>query len=172
MSTTTGTSLYAALARSTQGWTPQVGTVSEALTLSAIEDKYLSAVEYAQVGDQYAIFVNKSLFKKYGDILTAMRRTVDKTQLLGGWTGLEFAAGNGTVGVFLDFDVPDGEVLIVNLDTWTLCQVSDLDWLESPSAGALVRTTDYITYQATMVWFMNLLCVSPGANGRLTQKTD
>jgi len=172
LSTTTGTSLYAALARSTQGWTPQVGTVSEALTLSAIEDKYLSAVEYAQVGDQYAIFVNKSLFKKYGDILTAMRRTVDKTQLLGGWTGLEFAAGNGTVGVFLDFDVPDGEVLIVNLDTWTLCQVSDLDWLESPSAGALVRTTDYITYQATMVWFMNLLCVSPGANGRLTQKTD
>ena len=172
LSSTTGTSTYAGVARSTQGWTPQVGTTSEALTLSAIEDKYLSAIEYAQVGDQYAIFVNKSLFKKYGDLLTAMRRTVDKTTLLGGWTGLEFAAGNGSVGVFLDFDVPDGEVLIVNLDTWTIAQVSDLNWLESPTGGALVRTTDYITYQATMVWFMNLLCVAPGANGRLTQKTD
>jgi hypothetical protein len=170
LSSSTGT--YAGVARSTQGWTPQIGTTSEALTLSAIEDKYLAALEYAQVGDQYAIFVNKSLFKKYGDLLTAMRRTVEKTQLLGGWTGLEFAAGNGTVGVFLDFDVPDGEVLIINLDTWTICQVGDLNWLESPTGGALVRTTDYITYQATMTWFMNMICVCPAANARLTQKTD
>lgn len=172
LSSSTGTSTYAGVARSTTGWTPQVGTTSEALTLSAIEDKYLGALEYAQVGDQYAIFVNKSLFKKYGDLLTAMRRTAEKTELLGGWTGLEFAAGQGTVGVFLDFDVPDGEVLIVNLDTWTICQVGDLNWLENPTGSALVRTTNYITYQATMTWFMNMLCVCPAANGRLTQKTD
>jgi len=172
LSSSTGTSEYAHVARSTHGWTAQVGTTSEALTVSAIEDRYLSALEYAQVGDQYAIFVNKTLFKKYGDLLSALRRNVDKTQLLGGWTGLEFAAGSGTVGVFLDFDVPDGEVLIVNLDTWTICQVSDMDWMESPSGGALVRTTNYLTYEATMAWFVNMLCVAPGANGRLTQKTD
>ena len=52
------------------------------------------------MGDRYAIFVNKTLYKKYGDILTSLRRTVNETDLLGGWTGLEFAAGAGRVGVF------------------------------------------------------------------------
>jgi len=172
LSSSTGTSLYANVARSTYGWSPQFGSTSEALTLSRMEDKYLAAREYGMQGDQYAIFVNKTLYKKYGDILTSMRRTVNQTDLLGGWTGLEFAAGAGKVGVFLDYDVPDGECLIVNLDTLTVCQVSDLDWLESPNEGALLRRADYITYQATMVWFTNLLCLCPAANGKLAQKTD
>lgn len=171
LSASTGTSTYAGVARSTIGWTPQLGTTAEALTLSAIEDKYLSAIEYAQMGDRFAIFMNKSLYKKYGDLLTAYRRTVNSTELLGGWKGLEFAAGGSSVGVFLDFDVPDGEVIILNLDTWTICQVSDMDWLDDPS-GSLIRRRDKITYQATMVWFTNLLCTCPAANGRLCQKTD
>jgi hypothetical protein len=170
LSSTTGTSTYAGVARSTTGWAPQFGSVNEALTLSRMEDSYLAASEYAQVGDQYIILVNKTLFKKYGDLLTAMRRVVNQTDLLGGWKGLEFAAGGGNVGVFLDYDVPDGEVLILNLDTWTICQVSDLDWMESPNEGAMLRVADSIKYQATMVWFANLLCLCPAANGRETQK--
>ena len=54
-----------------------------------------------------------------------MRRTVDTAELLGGWKGLEFAAGAGDVGVFLDYDVPDGENSILNMDSSTICQVSD-----------------------------------------------
>jgi hypothetical protein len=171
LSSSTGTSQYAGVARSTYGWTPQVGTTSGALTLSAMENVYLAAKKFSQMGDQFAIFVNKSLYKKYGDLLVALRRTVNETDLLGGWTGLEFAAGAGRVGVFLDYDVPDGEVLVVNLDSWTICQVSELGWLEDAKEGSLFRRPDKITYQATMVWFMNLLCRAPGANGRLTQKT-
>jgi hypothetical protein len=171
MSSSTGTSTYAGLARSTYGWTPQVGTASGALTLSAMETQYLAAKKFAQMGDQYAIFVNKTLYKKYGDLLTALRRTVNETDLLGGWTGLEFAAGAGRVGVFLDYDVPDGECEIIDLDSWTVCQVSDLGWLEDAKEGSLLRRPDKITYQATMCWFTNLLCRAPGANGRLTQKT-
>jgi hypothetical protein len=171
LSSSTGTSLYAKLARSTHGWTPQVGTTSGALTLGAIETQYLAAKKFAQMGDQYAIFVNKTLYRKYADILTAMRRVVNETELLGGWTGLEFAAGAGKVGVFLDYDVPDGEVEIINLDSWTIAQVSDMGWLEDVREGALFRRPDYITYQATMAWFTNLICRAPAANGRLTQKT-
>jgi len=170
LSSTTGTSTYAGVARSTYGWTPQLGTASAALTISTMETRYLAAREFGQMGDRYAFFVNKTLYKKYGDILTSLRRTVNETDLLGGWTGLEFAAGAGRVGVFLDYDVPDGEVLLINLDTWTITQVSDMRWLEDPS-GTLVRRRDAITYQATMVWFTNLICVCPAANGRDTQKT-
>ena len=172
LSSSTGTSTYAGVARNTVGWTPQFGSVSEALTLSRMEDSYLAAKEYSQEGDQYIILVNKTLYKKYGDILTSMRRAVNETDLLGGWTGLEFAAGAGRVGVFLDYDVPDGEVIVLNLDSWTLCQVSDLDWLEDPSGGGLLRLQNTITYQATMVWFANVMCLAPAANGKETQKTD
>lgn len=171
LSSTTGTSQYAGVARSTVGWTPQFGSVAEALTLSRMEQSYLSAREYSQEGDQYAIFVNKTLFKKYGDILTSMRRTVNQTDLLGGWTGLEFAAGAGKVGVFLDYDCPDGEVIILNLDSWTICQVGDLDWLEDPNGGSLLRLSNKIQYQAEMAWFVELICLAPAANGRETQKT-
>jgi hypothetical protein len=172
LSSSTGASTYANVARSTYGWTPQIGTVSEALTLSEMEDKYIAAREYAMAGDRYAIFVNKTLYKKYGDILTTLRRTVNETELLGGWSGLEFQIGMGKVGVFLDYEVPDGEVLIINLDSWTVCEVSPMSWLEGPDGKPMIRRRDSITYQATMVWFTNLLCRAPGANGRLTQKTD
>lgn len=171
LSSTTGTSTYAGVARSTLGWTPQFGSASEALSLTKMEQRYLSAKKYAQIGDKYAIFVNTTLYKKYGDLLTSLRRTVNETDLLGGWTGLEFAAGAGKVGVFLDYDVPDGEVLIINMDTWYLCQVSDMNWMENPNEGSMLRLANKIQYQATMVWFANLLCVAPGANGRETQKT-
>lgn len=169
---TSGT--YAGLARSSsEVWAPQTDSTSEALTLSRMENKYLAARKYAQSGDKYAIFMNRSLYQKYGDLLVAMRRTVNATELMGGWTGVEFAAGAGKVGVFLDYQVPDGEVLILNLDTWKLCQVSDMDWMENPTAegGSLLRVANSIKYQATMAWFMNFLCVAPAANARLSRKT-
>ena len=171
LSSSTGTSTYAGVARSTTGWTPQFGSVSEALTLTRMENTYISAKEYAALNNQYIILVNKTLYRKYGDLLTAMRREVNETDLLGGWTGLSFAAGAGRVGVFLDYDVPDGEVLIVNLDTWTICQVGDMDWLEDPQGGNLLRLQNTIKYQAGMVWFSNALCLAPAANGRQVQKT-
>ena len=156
LSSSSGTSEYAGVARNTYGWTPQLGTVSEALSLSAMEDEYISAREFAMSGDRYAIFVNKTLYKKYGDLLTSLRRTVNQTELLGGWSGLEFQIGMGKVGVFLDYEVPDGEVMIINLDSWTVCEVSPMNWVEGPDGKPMVRRRDAITYQATMLWFTNL----------------
>lgn len=166
-----GTGNYAGVARATTGWTPSFDTTSEALSMTRLENVYIGAREYSRGSDKYAIFMNKTLFRKYGDILTSLRRSVNQTELLGGWTGLEFAAGAGRVGVFLDYDVPDGEVIILNMDTWAICQVDEMNWAENPDNGTLLRRTDYLTYQATMVWFMNIICVAPGANGHLFRKT-
>ena len=172
LSSTTGTSTYAGLARTTTGWLPQFGSASEALTERRMRDRYLRAREYSEQGDKFAIFLNISLYNKYGELLTAMRREVNETDLLGGWTGLSFAAGAGRVGVFLDYDVPDGEVLIVNLDSWTICQVSDMKWVSGGDGQPLLRLQNTITHQAVMRWFVNMICLSPGANGRETQKQD
>lgn len=171
LSSTTGTSLYAGVARSTTGWTPAFGSASEALTLDRMEQSFVNAREYSQVGDTYAIFLNKTLYRKYGAILTAMRRTVDEAELLGGWKGLSFAAGAGEVGVFLDYDTPDGEMFVLDLDSLTICQVSDLDWLEDPNGGGLLRLSNKIQYQAEMAWFAELIDLAPAASGHETQKT-
>lgn len=172
LSTTTGTNTYAGVARNVIGWTPQTDTAAQSLTLSLMESLYISAKEIGQMEDKYAIFVNKTLYRKYGDILTSMRRQTNPTDnLLGGWPGLDFQMGAGKVGVFIDYDVPDGEVLILNMDTWVMAQVSDMNWAENPESGTLLRRADYLTYQASMVWFMNILCTAPGANARGMQKT-
>ena len=172
LSSSTGTSTYAGIARNVTGWVPQFGSAAEALSLSRLERAYIGAREYGQTTDAYAIFVNKTLYQKYGDLLTAMRRTVNSAELLGGWTGLEFAAGAGKVGVFLDYDVPDGEVIVLDLDSWTMCQVDNLGWVENPSSGALLRLQNTLKYQAVMNWFANIMCLAPAANAKETRKTN
>lgn len=171
LSSSTGTSTYAGLARTIQGWTPAFGSASEALTLNAMQTTYLQAYEFAQNSDKYVILVNRSLYNKYANVLSAMRRTVNETALLGGFTGLEFAAGGKVVGVFIDYDVPDGAVFIINLDTWTICQVNDMSWDDEPGMSTMLRLQNTLTYQAVMHWFANVLCLAPGANGHLTRKT-
>ena len=171
LSSTTGTSQYAGVARSTIGWTPQFGSTSQALSLNQMQLDYLNAKKYAQEGDKYAIFMNITLFNKYGALLTAMRRTVNQLDLVGGWTGLEFAAGAGQVGVFLDTNVPDGEVVILDLDSWSLCQVQDMTWAEQ-GQDALLRISQTLTYEAALVWYANIICRAPAANARQTNKSD
>src|SRR3990167_5649995 len=171
LSSSTGTSTYAGLARNTVGWTPSFGSASEALSLARLETIDGDVQEYADQNDKYVILVNKTLNRKYGDLLTAMRRTVNKADLLGGWMGLEFASGGNVVGVFRDYDVPDGEVLLINLSTCKICQVSDVSWMEDPSGGGLLRLQNTLQYQAVMHWFVNVLCLAPAANGKQTRKS-
>lgn len=164
-----GTADYAGVARSNDIWAPQyLGTAANAaLSVNDMEVVYMDAVEYGQEGDKYAWFCNKRLYTKYGDLLTALRKTVNKTELVSGWSGLSFEAGNGEVGVFCDYDIPDGEMVLLNLDTWTVCQVADMSFIEDSA----LRRSDYITFQKVFTWYTNLLCVCPAANGRLVRRT-
>lgn len=168
---TSGTADYAAVPRSTPGWTPYINATAEALSLNAMELAYLSVREYADTNDRYAWFMNKSLFRKYGNLLQAMRITPETT-LLGGWRGVKFAVGvngsSGDIGIFMDYDVPDGMAFLVNLDTWTICQTSEMGWLDD---GMMLRRSDYMTYQKVFRWYTNNLCVAPGANAALFRKT-
>lgn len=168
---TVGTALtYAGITiSSNEIWAAQyMGTSANgALTINDMDTIYMSAVEFAEEGDRYAWFMNKSLYAKYGELLTALRRTVNKTELVSGWTGLSYEAGQGNVGVFLDFDCPDGEAVLLNLDTWTVCQVAPMGFVEDN----LLRRADYITFQKVFSWYTNLACRCPAANGRMLRRT-
>lgn len=165
----TGTANYAGLARSFDLWSPQfMGTAGNgALSVPDMDVIYMSAQQYAQNGDRYAWFMNKTLYAKFGQLQTALRRTVNKMELTSGWRGLEYEAGNGAVGVFLDFDTPDGEAILLNLDTWTVCEVAPMGFVEDN----LLRRSDYLTFQKVLSWYTNLLNVCPAANGRMLRRT-
>ena len=160
---------YAGITIGSDVWAAQyMGTAANgALTIADMDTVYMSAVEYAEEGDRYAWFMNKSLYAKYGELCTALRRTVNKTELVAGWSGLAYEAGQGNVGVYLDFDTPDGEAILVNLDTWTVCQVADMSFVEDN----LLRRSDYITFQKVFSWYTNLACRCPAANGRMLRRT-
>jgi len=160
---------YAGIATSNDVWGVQyMGTASNAaLTIADMDTIYLAANEYAQEGDRYAWFMNKSLYSKYGELLTAMRRVAEKTELVSGWSGLKFEAGVGEVGVYLSYDTPDGEAILLNLDTWTVCQVAPMGFVEDN----FLRRSDYVTFQKVFAWYTNLACRCPAANGRMLRRT-
>lgn len=165
-----GTADYASLARNSQReWNPQFAgtTANAALSVSDMDIIYKKAREFAGEGDKLAWFGNITTVTKYGQLLTALRQTVNKTELVSGWSGLEYQAGNGEVGVFEDYDCPDGEMILLNLDTWNICQVADMGFLDQN----LLRRSDYITYQQVFTWYMNVLNVCPAGNGRLVRRT-
>jgi len=164
-----GTGTYAGLARTLDVWAPQtMGTAANAaLAIADMDSVYMDAIEYAEEGDRYAWFMNKSLYTKYGNLLSAMRRTVNKMELVSGWSGIEYEAGQGSVGVYLDYEVRDGEAVLLNLDTWTVAQVADMSFIED----GMPRRSDYITFQKVFTWYTNLFCKAPAANGRLFRRT-
>lgn len=164
-----GTADYMGLSRGNDVISPQIfGTASNAaLTIADMESVYMRAYEYASESDRYAWFCNQSLYTKFGDLMTAMRRSVEKTELTSGWSGLKFEVGTGEVGVFPDYDTPDGEMILVNLDTWTVCQIADMSFVEDN----MLRRSDYITFQKVFSWYTNLMCTCPAANGRMLRRT-
>lgn len=164
-----GTGNYIGLARSLDVMNPQIMGTSQnqSLTINNMESVYLAAYEYAKDGDRYAWFGNRTVIQKFGDLLTALRRTVNKVELVSGWSGLDFQLAGNPVPVMMDYDCPDGELILINLDTWTVCEIAPMGFVEDP----LLRRVDYITFQKVFSWYTNLICRAPAANGRMVRQT-
>lgn len=163
---------YLALTRATTpGWTVAYTNISsEAFSMDRLHDAYLKARKRGSAKDRYAIIMNQTPYKKYGDLLAADKRFTPEKELLGGWEGLAYAAGSGRVGVYLDYDCPDGQVFVLNLDKFIIGQVGEAGWVEDPQ-GSLIRRSDYITYQAVMRWYAQFMCSAPCAQSWMSGKT-
>lgn len=162
---------YEGLARATTPqWSGNLGTLAGGtLTMNGMFQKHLAAAQDAMSGDRYAIFMNQTPYNAYGNLLVAYRRDVNTRELIGGWTGLEFATGQKPVGVYLDYDTTEGRVQGVNLDSLTIGEVAPMNWEEDPTTGQpLLRRVDYLTYQAVMTYFAQFIGMAPAANWKLT----
>jgi len=162
---------FQGLARATTPqWEGQLGTLAGGtLTINGMTQKHLAAAQYAMAGDRYALFANQTPYAAYGNALVGYRRDVNTRELIGGWTGLEFAAGQKPIGMFLDYDTPEGRVMGVNLDSVTVGEVEPMNWESDPSSDQpLLRRVDYLTYQAVMHYFAQFIALGPASNWKIT----
>ncbi len=164
-----GTANYLGLARSLMVMSPQImGTAqNQSLTINNMESLFLAAAKFAKEGDRYVWFGNKTPVQKFGDLLTAMRRTVNEVELVSGWSGAEFKIGQWKAAVMLDYDAPDGDMALLNLETWTVCELMPMGFVQDD----LLRRVDYLEFQKVFRWYMNLICRAPAANGRMVRQT-
>lgn len=133
----------------------------------------LQARKYSGKGQEHVIFMNTTMFLKYGSLLTSMKRSTDpKPVLSGGWRGLEFMDG---VPVILDDDCWEGYVQGMNKNGVTIGQASDaMKWLEADShGGILMRSNSNRTvWEGTFKWYFNFVGLNFKSQFRLSQKTS
>lgn len=143
----------------------QVEATSEALSEAKMIAAYLKAKEY---GDPRFVFMNQSLWKKYGTLLTSLKKTADLREVLsGGWKGLDFMGGNASV--MLDYDTPDGKVFFIDPDSMTIAQLTPISFIDR--GEGVLRRVDYAAWQGVLRWYGNLCVKNMAANAKLTTKT-
>jgi hypothetical protein len=143
----------------------QIETTAEALSEAKMIAAYVKAREF---GDPKFVFMNAGLWKKYGTLLTSLKKTSDLKEVLsGGWKGLDFMGGNASV--VLDYDCPDGKVFFIDPDSLTLAQLTPISFIDR--GDGLLRRVNYAAWQGVLRWYGNLCIKNPKANAKLTAKT-
>ena len=56
----------------------------------------------------------------------------------------------------------------LDTDKFKIDQVSEWDWIEGPTRSIFVQNGNTPTYNATLVKYADLMCVTPGGMARLT----
>lgn len=138
---------------------------SEALGLAKMENAYIAAKEY---GNPRYVFMNKTLWRKYGTLLESYKQTANLKEILsGGWKGLDFMGGQ--CSVVLDYDCPDGKVFFLDPDSVTIGEMTPLSWIDR--GDGVLRRIDYASWQGVLRWYGNLIGKNIRANAKLTAKT-
>lgn len=164
---------FQGLARASNPWlNAYVDDTAEALSEADMIAAYLKARKYAAKKDVIVCFMGETLFKKYGSLLTSMKRSADTKEVLsGGWKGLDFMGGD--CPVLLDYDCPEGFVFFANLSVLLRAEMEKpFQWLEGEKGGILTRSpSNRTTWEATMKAYVNLVTTFPRAAARLANKT-
>ncbi len=157
------------ITRSSSGWAnAHLDATANTLTEAMMIDLYLKTKRY---GGTKVIFTGPTLFSKYGQLLTSMKKTADLKEVLsGGWKGLEFMDG---VGVMLDFDCWNSYMQFVDFDSLTIAEMSEpFAWLEADAHGGILkRSSDNRTiWEGTLKYYFNLVAKKFKSMGALQNK--
>lgn len=136
-----------------------VGEISQGLlqeTITDLEDAYNVKIDYISAGNE--------AFIHYMNLLKAESRQINTLSLAGGVTGLKF----NNIDVVRNRFTPVDGMDFLDTDKFKIDQVSEWDWIEGPTRSIFVQNGNTPTYNATLVKYADLMCVTPGGMARLT----
>lgn len=140
-----------------------VGEISQGLlqnTITGVEDAYNVKIDYISAGND--------AFIHYMNLLKAESRQVNTMTLAGGVTGLKF----NNIDVVRNRFTPVDGMDFLDTSKFKIDQVSEWDWIEGPTRSIFVQNGNTPTYNATLVKYADLMCVTPGGMARLTGLTE
>jgi hypothetical protein len=161
-----GTGTYAGINPATyQMWKSFVNSTQGALTLTDVD---LAHVEANQRGKVKYTFVNKTLFRKFVNLLKAnpQVQVTEKPVLNGGWVGVSYMGHE----FILDYDIPDDVVMNISPDELSLGELSPLDFLPG-NDGTLFKAYGKTEWESIMYTSLQLVCRKRGAHSLLTNRT-
>jgi hypothetical protein len=105
-----------------------------------------------------------------------MRRENNTIDLKGWFKWLDVSVWESPIAMVADYDCPAWEMFFLDTKTFSIAQLSPLQYLRAWSGW--IMTDVYDTngarlpwYQTTMKFYWNLVCTKPRANARFTNKT-
>lgn len=159
------------ITRSSNPWSKShTDDTGEALTEADMINIYLKTLRY---GGGKVWLMGETLFSKYGQLLTSLKKTANLKEVLsGGWMGLEFMGGK--VGVMLDPDTWDTYAQLVDFDALTLAEMTKpFQWLEADAHGGILKrsASNRTVWEGTLKYYANLVARRFLSSGRLSGKT-
>lgn len=157
--------------RSANPWAKaHVEDTGAVLTEAQMINLYLKTLRF---GGGKVWMMGETLFSKYGQLLTSLKKTADLKEVLdGGWMGLSFMGGK--VGVVLDPDTWDGYAQLVDFNALSLAKMAEpFSWLEADAHGGILKrsSTNRTVWEGTLKFYANLVARRFKSCGRLSGKT-
>ena len=149
-------------------WKAYVDDNSGSDVALALSDMHKAFTAANKLGDVKYIFVNKTLFNKYGSLLESQVRFTPHSVLGGGWTGLDYMGGQAKI--VLDYYCPDKSVIMISPKYLTIGELQPLQF-ESGTNGNLLRESGKLTYEVVESGLFNLATFVRGAHAILKNRT-
>ena len=108
------------------------------------------------------IMTTRAIRREYLELCRADRRAVNKMDLDGGWSALDY---NG-VPLVVDNDAIDGDMYFLTTKDLNIYRMSDYDWMERDGA-ILSRLSGYDAYEAVLFRYAELGCTRRNTQGVL-----
>ncbi|MEM5875564.1 MAG: phage major capsid protein [Candidatus Aenigmatarchaeota archaeon] len=146
-------------------WKAYVDSTAEALSLSKMHKAYYKA---NKLGSVDYIFMNQTLFQKYGTLLEGKIQFQAKDVLYGGWKGITYMGGLATV--VLDYMCPDDRVYFLSSKKLVGMEYQPFEF-EKGTDGNLLRIANKLSYELVASWMGQVGTFVRGAHAVLTNKT-
>lgn len=101
---------------------------------------------------------------EYYEYLEATKRSVNKTNLEGGFIGIDFAG----IPMVDDRNIKSGEMYLLDTSQWTFHQLADWDWMQDQNGSILKQVAGYPKWTATLRKYGEVISDHPAANAKLS----